>query len=199
MEAHYLDFKTGWTRTLGNYYHLLSSVNWIGYWEFEKIDPAVCTTRTLYRSPLPPPSKCVGWSRLTSTLQPACGGFNASWAWIKLGLFVLQGTDWCVVNPPGPDSYLIELCKCKKCKCVNVNVTDTILWQGHHDRVMQLNWLYFCGKCQMMPLKVWPNTALGCNHQSICMLQPLCSAALVPNVLPRRDEGSGEPCAVIKA
>ena len=22
---------------------------------------------------------------------------------------------------------------------VNVNVTDTILWQGHHDRVMQLN------------------------------------------------------------
>ena len=30
-------------------------------------------------------------------------------------------------------------------------------------------------------------------------LQPLCSAALVPNVLPRRNEGSGEPCAVIKA
>ena len=84
---------------------------------------------------------------------------------------------------------------------VNVNVTDTILWQGHHDRVMQLNWLYFCGICQMMPLKVWPNTALGCNHQSICMpqLQPLCSAALVPNVLPRRDEGSGQPCAVIEA
>ena len=22
---------------------------------------------------------------------------------------------------------------------VNVNVTDTILWQGYHDRVMQLN------------------------------------------------------------
>ena len=22
---------------------------------------------------------------------------------------------------------------------INVNVTDTILWQGHHDRVMQLN------------------------------------------------------------
>ena len=38
-----------------------------------------------------------------------------------------------------------------------------------------------------MPLKVWPNTTLGCNHQSICMpqLQPLCSAALVPNVLPQ--------------
>ena len=27
----------------------------------------------------------------------------------------------------------------------------------------------------------------------------LCSAALVPNVLPRRDEDSGKPCAVIKA
>ena len=38
---------------------------------------------------------------------------------------------------------------------------------------------------QMMPLKAWPNTALGCNHQSICIpqLQPLCSAAPVPNVL----------------
>ena len=46
-----------------------------------------------------------------------------------------------------------------------------------------------------MPLKVWPNTALGCNHQSICMpqLQPLCSAALVPNVLLRRDEGWVSP------
>ena len=41
----------------------------------------------------------------------------------------------------------------------------------------------------------------GCNHQSICMpqLQPLCLAVLVPNVLPRRDEGSGKPCAVIEA
>ena len=65
---------------------------------------------------------------------------------------------------------------------------------------MQLNWLYFCGICQMMPLKLWPYRALGCNHQSICMpqLQSLCSAALVPNVLPRRDEGSGKPYAVIE-
>ena len=30
-------------------------------------------------------------------------------------------------------------------------------------------------------------------------LQPLCSAALVPNLLPRRDEGLGKPCAVIEA
>ena len=46
----------------------------------------------------------------------------------------------------------------------------------------------------MMPLKVLPNTALGCNYQSICMsqLQPLCSAALVP-------KGSGKPGAVIEA
>ena len=29
--------------------------------------------------------------------------------------------------------------------------------------------------------------------------QPLCSVALVPNVLPQRDEGSGMPCAVIEA
>ena len=68
----------------------------------------------------------------------------------------------------------------KKPTCLRVNVTDTILWQGHHDRVMQLIGIYFCGICQMMPLKVWPNTALGCNRQSICMpqLQTLCAAAL---------------------
>ena len=58
----------------------------------------------------------------------------------------------------------------------NVNVTDTISWQGHHDRVMQLNWLHFRGICQMISQKAWPNTALGCNHQSTCMpqLQSLC-------------------------
>ena len=85
--------------------------------------------------------------------------------------------------------------KHEQCSYVNVNVTDTISWRGHHDRVMQLNWLYFCDICQMMPPKVSPNTALGCNHQSICMpqLKPLCSAALIPNVLPRKDEGSGKP------
>ena len=42
---------------------------------------------------------------------------------------------------------------------------------AHHDRVMQLNWLYFCGMCQMIPLNQWPNTAQGCNHQSTCMPQ----------------------------
>ena len=53
----------------------------------------------------------------------------------------------------------------------------------------------------MIPLNLWPNTAQGCNHQSTCMpqLQPLGSAALVPNVLPRRDEGSGKSDAVIEA
>ena len=84
---------------------------------------------------------------------------------------------------------------------VNVNATNSISWQGHTDRVMQLNWLYFCGICQLIPLKLWSNRAQGCNHQSTCMpqLQPLCSAALLPNVLPRRDEGSGKPCALIEA
>ena len=28
-----------------------------------------------------------------------------------------------------------------------------------YDRVMQLNWLHFCGICQQIPLKLWPNTA----------------------------------------
>ena len=30
-------------------------------------------------------------------------------------------------------------------------------------------------------------------------LQPLCLAALIPNVLPRKNEGSDKPCAVIEA
>ena len=34
---------------------------------------------------------------------------------------------------------------------------------------MQLNWLYFSGICQLIPLKLWPNTVHGCNHQSTCM------------------------------
>ena len=33
---------------------------------------------------------------------------------------------------------------------------------------MQLNQLYSCGICQLKPLKLLPNTALGCNHQSTC-------------------------------
>ena len=34
--------------------------------------------------------------------------------------------------------------------------------------------------CETMPLKAWPNAAIGCNHQ----LQSLCSAALVPMYYP---------------
>ena len=87
--------------------------------------------------------------------------------------------------------YFVFMCVCHvPIKCSLPSLLTS--WQGHHDRVMQLNWLYFCSICQMMPLKVGPNTALGCYHQSICMpqLQPLRSAALV---IPRRDEGSGNP------
>ena len=43
---------------------------------------------------------------------------------------------------------------------------------------------------------------LGCNHQSTHIPSYsllICSVALVLNVLPRRDEGSGKLCAVIKA
>ena len=57
-----------------------------------------------------------------------------------------------------------------KCKCKGYS-----LLAEPYDRVMQLNWLYLCGICQLIPLKMWPNTAQGCNHQSTCMpqLQPL--------------------------
>ena len=58
--------------------------------------------------------------------------------------------------------------------------------------VAYTSWYYWnCGRTQRK----------AANINQICMpqLQPLCSAALVLNVLPRRDEGSGKPCAVIEA
>ena len=63
-------------------------------------------------------------------------------------------------------------------------VRPSVITCSHH---VQLNWLYFCGICQLMPLKLWQNTAQGCNHQSTCMpqLQPLCSAALVLMYYPK--------------
>ena len=89
------------------------------------------------------------------------------------------------------------------CNIWYVNVNVTVLSYGEAITIESCNWInfFFCGIWQMMPLKVWPNTALGYNHQSVCMpqLQPLCSAALVPYVPPRKDEGSGKPCAVIEA
>ena len=39
----------------------------------------------------------------------------------------------------------------------------------------------------------------GLVNSCMPQLHHLCSAALVPNVLPQRDEGSGRPCAVIEA
>ena len=64
-------------------------------------------------------------------------------------------------------------------------------------RCMQLSWRYFCGICQIMPLK--PNMVfrLQPSVNLHVQLQPSCSAALVPNVLPRREEGLGKPWAVI--
>ena len=73
-------------------------------------------------------------------------------------------------------------CSSKGWKC---NVNDTISWRGHRDRVMQLNWHYFRGICQMMSLRVWPNTDLGCNpvnlHAPVTVFMFSCSWT---NVLP---------------
>ena len=53
----------------------------------------------------------------------------------------------------------------------------------------------------MMPLKWVAEYSSRLQLSIICMLQlqPLCSAALVRNVLPKKDEGLGKPCAVIEA
>ena len=53
----------------------------------------------------------------------------------------------------------------------------------------------------MMLLKCVAEHSSRLQLSIICMfqLQLLCSAALVRNVLPKKDEGSGKPCAVIEA
>ena len=44
------------------------------------------------------------------------------------------------------------------------NVTDTVSWQGHHDRVMQLNKLYFFGICQLLNYRILcSNSSPACN------------------------------------
>ena len=53
---------------------------------------------------------------------------------------------------------------------------------------------YLCGICQMMPRKVWPNTAFFKLQPSVNL-----HAQLQLNVLPRRDESSGKPFAVIES
>ena len=83
----------------------------------------------------------------------------------------------------------------------NVNVRHTIkrpLTQSQR-RCMQLSWFYFCGICLSWRCGRTPLFRLQPSVNLHAQLQPLCSAALVPNVLSRRDEGSGELCAMIEA
>ena len=77
---------------------------------------------------------------------------------------------------------------------LNVNVRNTY-WAPlnpvtevlHSVELTSFLWLYArrCGRTQLFKLQ--PSINLHAQ------LQPLCSADLVPNVLPRRDEGSGKP------
>jgi hypothetical protein len=51
-------------------------------------------------------------------------------------------------------AWQLGSCRCPETSSIlYVNVTDTISWRGHHDRVMQLNWLHFfyiCGTCTIL-------------------------------------------------
>ena len=51
--------------------------------------------------------------------------------------------------PPCNSKVYIKHSLWEQTKC---NVNDIILWWGHHKRVMQLNWLYFCGIRQLISL-----------------------------------------------
>ena len=68
---------------------------------------------------------------------------------------------------------------------------------AHATKALTCNaeWVHFRGICQMTTPKVWSNTAQGCNHQSVhapdTTFMPGCSGT---DVLPWRDEGSGEFC-----
>ena len=68
---------------------------------------------------------------------------------------------------------------------------------------MQLNWLFSVAYaswykwiCDRTQRKAATINQFACPSYSLYVQ---CSAALVPNVLSRRDEGSGKPCAVIEA
>ena len=68
---------------------------------------------------------------------------------------------------------------------VVVVVEDAIFgWALRYSHAIELT-LFLWHICQLIPLKLWPNTAQGCNHQSVFMPQLLwCSAALVPMYYP---------------
>ena len=106
---------------------------------------------------------------------------------------------WPPMDRAGPCCKIFTLRGCQmlfKCKCKYTY--NTLIERPLTQRCcMQLSWHCLCCICQ----KVWPNTVFR-PQQSVnlhAQLQPLCSAALVPNVLPWRNKGLGKPCAVIEA
>ena len=83
-------------------------------------------------------------------------------------------------------------------KCRDQNVAVKMSWSKCRgwNVVVKISWskcrgLYLCGICQLIPMKLWPNTAQGCNHQSVCLaqVQPLCSAALLPTTQSTTSKG----------
>ena len=81
----------------------------------------------------------------------------------------------------------------------NVKVTD-ILWQGSRlSHAIELTLFLWHMPDEATEGVAENSSRLQPSINLHAQLEPLCSAALVPNVLPRRDEGSGKPCAVIEA
>ena len=59
----------------------------------------------------------------------------------------------------------------KKESHVNVNVEDTIFWLSpmiESCNWIDLIWLYFCGKCQLIPLKQWTQRKAATINQLAC-------------------------------
>ena len=101
----------------------------------------------------------------------------------------------------------MSLVKMSRTKCRGQNVVVEMSWQNvvvkiswskcrGQNVVVKISWskcrgLYLCGICQLIPMKLWPNTAQGCNHQSVCLaqVQPLCSAALLPTTQSTTSKG----------
>ena len=86
------------------------------------------------------------------------------------------------------------------CKIVNVNVNVRHTYWAPLDPVTEaLHAVELTLFLWHMPESVAEHSFVGCNLPSICIpsYSLLCSVALIPNVLLRRDEGSGKPCAAV--
>ena len=115
-----------------------------------------------------------------------------------LRIFLKRDTNFKSLAPLAPAEMELSY-KC--CRSLTIDRSVTVyhwsMWFIYRSCIVSIfftwpsidshNWvdfIYVTCICQLAPLKMWSNAALGFNHQSTC--------------IPQRNEGSGKPCAVIE-